>query len=302
MENNCFVCSKTPAKTIIAKEVTVYCCTNCGTQWQWPLKEEKEYEDIYTEKYYKEIWGWRKEKDRQIGKSKFATSKNFIKHLHNHKKGGKVLDIGCGLGYLLSFLQQDNYEYDVYGVELSGFARNISEERMGKGRVFENLEELKKKRMQFDAILLFDSMEHIPNQDKLLKDIDVLLAPKGKVLVIMPAADSFAAKIMGKQWIEYKKDHVLFYTKKALKQQLEKYNFRIKYMRSCWKTVTLVYLASYLSVFRIPIMSTILEATIKLFPEFIQNIPISIPIGQMMVVFERKEYKNNNYCGQVFLS
>ncbi len=289
MENHCFVCNKAAARIIPAKEATMYCCNNCGAQWQWPLKQEKEYEDLYTEKYYKEIWGWNQAKDAQVGKSKAATTKKFIKLLHNHKKGGKILDIGCGLGYLPSFLQQDNYGYDVFGIELSTFARKISEERVGKGRIFESVEQLKKKRMQFDAILLFDSMEHIPDQDKLLKDINDLLAPNGKVFVIMPAADSFAAKIMGKYWIEYKKDHVLFYTKKAVKQQLEKHNFRVKYMRSCWKTVTLAYLASYLSVFRIPLISPILEGTIKILPEIMQNIPISLPIGQIMVVFERSE-------------
>lgn len=288
MENKCFVCNKIPTKTIHTKEAAMYVCSNCRAQWQWPLEEEKSYSYLYSEKYYKEIWGWNETTDVQVGRSKQATTRNFIKFLHNHKKGGKVLDIGCGLGYLLSFLQQDNYGYEVYGVELSEFARKISEERVGRGRIFESLEHIKKRRMQFDAILLFDSMEHIPDQDKLLKDIDALLAPNGKVFVIMPAADSWTATIMGKHWIEYKKDHVLFYTKKGLKQQLEKYNFKIKDMHTCWKTVTLVYLASYLSVFRIPIISSLLTKIISFAPEFVQNISLSLPIGQMIVVFEKK--------------
>lgn len=288
MTNKCFVCNQSPTKTICA-ETTMYSCSKCGAQWQWPLKQEKEYEDLYTEKYYKEIWGYSKGTDMQVGRSKKATTKSFIKLLHTYKRGGSVLDIGCGLGYLLLFLQQDNYGYDVYGVELSKFAQEISEERIGKGKIFTNVKQIKKKKMQFDVILLFDSMEHIPDQDKLLTDIEMLLAPDGNVFVIMPAADSLAAKIMGKYWIEYKKDHVLFYTKRALKQQLEKHHFRIKYIRSCWKTVTLAYLASYLSVFRIPIVSTFLGAIIKIMPEAIQNIPLSFPIGQIMVVFERKK-------------
>ena len=288
MQNTCFVCNQPAAKTIHAKEATMYCCNNCGSQWQWPLQEEKIYEDLYSEKYYKEIWGWSERTDTQVGISKYVTTKKFIKLLHNQKKGGKVLDIGCGLGYLLSFLQQDNYAYEVYGVELSAFARTTSEKRVGKGRIFENIEQIKKKKIQFDAILMFDSMEHIPNQEKLLKDIDTLLIPNGKVFVIMPAADSFAARIMGKYWIEYKKDHVLFYTKKGLEKQLEKYHFQIKYQKTTWKKVTLAYLASYLSVFRIFGISKILEKIVHILPQPIKNIPVSFPIGQMMVVFEKK--------------
>lgn len=293
-ENACFVCNEIPKKTISAKEVNIHYCKRCKSQWQWPLKEEKEYEKFYTEKYYREIWGWDEKKDAQVGRSKAATTKNFIQQLHKYKKGGKVLDIGCGLGYLLSFLQQDNYGYDVYGLELSSFARKISEERVGKGRIFESIELIKKKEIKFDAILLFDSMEHIPDQKKLLADINDILAPEGKVFVIMPTADSYAAKIMGKYWIEYKKDHIIFYTKKSLREQLEKHKFKIKYMGSCWKTVTLGYLASYLSVFRIPIVSLLLTKIISVNLEFVQNIPVSLPIGQMMIVFEKNRIAHMN--------
>lgn len=286
-KNICFVCNNPPIKTIHAKEVTMYCCANCGAQWQWPLKEEKDYEHLYSDNYYRKIWGWSEATDAQVGKSKYATSKNFIKLLHSYKKGGKVLDIGCGLGYLLSFLQQDNYGYDVYGLELSSFAKEISEKRIEKGKIFQTLEKIKKKQLQFDAILLFDSMEHIPDQDKLFHDLDVLLASDGKVFVIMPDASSFTAQLMGKYWIEYKKDHVLFYTKMALQQQLKKKGYQLLLCCSTWKTVTLSYLISYLSVFRIPFLSSFFEVVGKILPDYLLNLPVSFPIGQMTVVFEK---------------
>ncbi len=287
-ENTCFVCGTALTKTIHAKEVTMHCCSNCGAQWQWPLQEEKTYEHLYSDAYYKKIWGWSEATDTHVGKSKYFTSKKFIKLLHSYKKGGKVLDIGCGLGYLLSFLQQDNYGYDVYGLELSHFAKTISEKRIGKGKIFKTVEELKKKKLRFDAILFFDSMEHIPDQDKLFDDLDMLLAPFGKVFVIMPDASSFSAKVMGKHWIEYKKDHVLFYGKKALRIQLEKKGYTMLECYSSWKTVTLYYLIHYLSVFRIPVISSFFERLEKILPSFVLNISLSFPIGQMTCVFERR--------------
>lgn len=287
-QNLCFVCHSLPTKTIHAKEVLMYGCGNCEAQWQWPLEEEENYEPLYSDAYYKKIWGWSEATDAQVGKSKYLSSKKFIKLLHSYKKGGNVLDIGCGLGYLLSFLQQDNYGYDVYGVELSSFAQHISEKRIGKGKIFKTVEEVKKKHMRFDAILLFDSMEHIPDQDILFHDLDALLAPSGTVFVIMPDISSSTAKLMGKHWIEYKKDHVVFYGKQTLKMQLEKKGYRILHCRSSWKTVTLSYLICYLSVFRIPFVSYFFSMIGKILPDFLLNIPLSFPIGQMTVVFEKK--------------
>ena len=205
-----------------------------------------------------------------------------------YKKGGTVLEVGCGLGYLLALLQQDSFCYDVYGIEVSSFAQRISEERVGKGKIFSSFDALKMKNIRFDSIIFFDSLEHIADQDLLFKNLDTVLAQDGLVFVIMPDASSFVARIFGRNWLEYKEDHVLFYTKKSFAQQLEQKGYRLLLCRSIWKTVTLYYLISYLSVFRIPVVSSFFEFLERLLPDFSLNFPLSLPIGQMVAVFERK--------------
>ncbi len=288
MINSCFVCNTKKFETITAKEATMHQCKNCGSMWQFDLKQEESYKAIYNEHYYKKIWGWRKETDHLVAQSKYHVSKKFIHLLQQYKQDGTVLEVGCGLGYLLSLLQRDAFCYDVYGIEISDFAKGISEQRIGEGRIFSSLADLKKKQLKFDALLLFDSMEHIPNQEQLFKDFDTLLADDGIVLVIMPDASSWIARIMGKYWIEYKKDHVLFYNKKSFSQQLEKKGYQLLLCQSTWKTVTLYYLISYLSVFRVSVVSSFLDNIGKLLPSLILNIPISLPIGQMVAVFQKK--------------
>lgn len=287
----CFVCHASSFSSIHAKEVSMFRCSSCGAMWQPSLKDSKAYLSLYSEAYYTEIWGYSSTTDALVGKSKYATSKKMIALLHQYCKGGTVLDVGCGLGYLLSFLQQDSYAYDAYGVELSSFGRDISEKRVGKGRIFSSLDEVKKKQLPFDAILFFDSMEHIPDQEQLFQDVRQLLKPTGVVLVIMPDSSSWTSRLMGKHWIEYKKDHVLFYSKKALRLQLEQKGFRLLFVSSTWKTVTLYYLIHYLSVFRIPIISSVLVSLEKFLPHWVLNILLSFPIGQMIAVFSPKNIK-----------
>ncbi|MBI5003328.1 class I SAM-dependent methyltransferase [Candidatus Woesearchaeota archaeon] len=287
MDDMCFVCS---GKGLLkqTKPIPMYLCMNCGSMWQQKSVPKKTDAEIYSEAYYKKIWGYSKETDALVARSKWYVSKKCIKLLHRYKKGGTVLEVGCGLGYLLALLQQDSFCYDVYGIEVSSFAQRVSEERVGKGTIFSSFDFLKKRNILFDSIIFFDSLEHIADQDTLFRDLDALLKDDGIVLVIMPDASSWVAQLFGKNWLEYKEDHVLFYTKKSFAQQLEQKGYHLLLCRSTWKTVTLYYFISYLSVFRIPVVSSFFEFLERLLPEFILNIPLSLPIGQMVAVFERK--------------
>lgn len=288
MAESCFVCGDSYSSLKNTTPIPMYHCNTCGSMWQQKMPHQKTDDELYSADYYKKIWGYSKETDHLVAKSKWLVSQKFITLLHQYKKGGSVLEIGCGLGYFLSFLQKDSFCYDVHGLEISSFAQQISEDRVGKGRIFSSFQDIKKKNMLFDCLVFFDSMEHIADQNQLFEDIRIVLHEDGIVLVIMPDASSFVARLFGRHWLEYKEDHVLFYTKKSFAQQLDQKGYKLLLCRSTWKTVTLYYLISYLSVFRISLVSSCFEFLKKLLPEFFLNIPLSLPIGQMVAVFERK--------------
>ncbi len=285
-DNQCFVCNGHASfLCTFRRKITMRTCASCGAMWQVPLKTADAYKNIYSKKYYSDNWGYSSSTDSMVLKSKFVMSKKFIALLSYYKKGGRVLDIGAGLGYLLSFLRKEGY--DVYGTEISSFARNVAERRIGKERVFSSLTHFKNKKMKFDSIILFDSMEHIPNQHQLFTNIHMLLADKGIVLVVMPMCHSLTAKIMGRYWLEYKKDHVLFYSENALRKQLATHGFVIDYISSSWKTVTVSYILSYLSFFRLPLIRSLHLDTIV--PRFILDLPISLPLGHMAIIFKKQK-------------
>ncbi len=288
MAESCFVCGDSHPSLKNTKPIPMSRCKICGSMCQQKMPHQKTDDERYSADHYQKIWGYSKETDSLVAKSKWFVSQKFITLLHQYKKGGSVLEVGCGLGYFLSFLQKDSFCYDVYGVEVSSFAQQISEERIGKARIFSSFAAIKKKKMRFDCLVFFDSMEHITDQEQLFMDIDALLKDDGIVLVIMPNASSWVALLFGKNWLEYKEDHVLFYTKKSFALQVEQKGFRLLLCHSTWKTVTLYYFISYLSVFRIPFVSSFFEALGRILPELILNIPISLPIGQMVAVFGRK--------------
>ena len=94
-------------------------CKNCKCIYQDPLIETN-YSDSYWQGGYDRDGKYRdftKERDFKINN----WYGGIIDYLNTDKKNLSVLDIGCGLGYLLSAL---NENYDKYGIESSEFATN----------------------------------------------------------------------------------------------------------------------------------------------------------------------------------
>lgn len=78
-------------------------------------------------------------------------------------KRGKVLDIGCGEGFVINQLHQDGW--DVYGLDFSldGIQRHFPylTEKVTKGDIYKLLEDLILKGDKFDVIICNNVLEHV---------------------------------------------------------------------------------------------------------------------------------------------
>lgn len=106
------------------------------------------------------------------------TKEEFEKNARNYdiayskllpqNKETKILDVGCGVGYFLHYLEQKGYT-NYYGIDISPecveFVKNNVTERVEITDVFNFL---KMKNNQFDAIIGNDVIEHIPRDKTLL--------------------------------------------------------------------------------------------------------------------------------------
>jgi cyclopropane fatty-acyl-phospholipid synthase-like methyltransferase len=82
-------------------------------------------------------------------------------------KEANILDVGCGAGHFLYYLEQKGYT-NYYGIDISPeqmeFVKNNITERVEVADVFDFL---KMKSNQFDAIIANDIIEHIPRDQTL---------------------------------------------------------------------------------------------------------------------------------------
>jgi len=104
----------------------------------------------------------------------------ILKIIKNHKKTGKVLDLGCGEGHILNNLEEfDRYGCDITQKPFKYLDKNIKKKvcDLEKDIPYEQL---------FDVIICSETLEHIKNPDNIIEYISKHIKPKGLILITIP--------------------------------------------------------------------------------------------------------------------
>lgn len=110
---------------------------------------------------------------------------------------GKILDIGAGTGDFLR--KAKNSGWETFGVEPDAGARKLAAEKGVELR--ENISSLADH--SFDVITLWHVLEHVPNLDQQLQELDRLLKPDGLLVIAVPNFKSYDAKKYKEHWAAY---------------------------------------------------------------------------------------------------
>jgi len=124
--------------------------------------------------------------------------KNKLGLIKSLKKDAKnILDIGAGTGDFLSFIQSESMS--VTGIEPNPKARELAK---NKGFFLE--EDIKNvKGKLFDVITMWHVLEHIPNLEETIIDLESLLKPNGVLIVAVPNFYSFDAAYYKSLWAAF---------------------------------------------------------------------------------------------------
>ena len=135
----------------------------------------------------------------------------------------KVLDVGCGPGYFLSYLKDLKITYK--GLELADFLVAICKKRgLNVEKAF--LEE--EKRSAWNVITLFDVLEHLTDPIDFFKQLNHTTSLGGFVLAYTPNIHSVAFHLMGaKQNTFAPYQHLCFFDPASLEFLAQKTGFKI---------------------------------------------------------------------------
>ncbi|WP_290789195.1 class I SAM-dependent methyltransferase [Altibacter sp.] len=143
---------------------------------------------------------------------KYSLSKKLRLITGLNKGAGTLLDIGAGTGDFLKLAQ--DYSWMVSGVEVNKSARSLSEK---KGIVLaETLKSVSGQ--QFDVVTLWHVLEHLPNLERTLTELEALVKPGGVLIIAVPNFKSFDASYYKEYWAAYDTPrHLWHFSRKAMR-------------------------------------------------------------------------------------
>lgn len=148
----------------------------------------------------------------------------LINKIHGLKNVKKVLDLGCGAGFLLSAI---NNKFERNGIEINESAINKAKKYAKIFRRDLNLRniELEKK---FDLIICYHVIEHLKNPKNLMKNIIKYLKRDKYLIIGTPDFDSAMARLFGDKFrLLHDKTHISLFSVDSLTRFLRDNGFSI---------------------------------------------------------------------------
>lgn len=176
----CRICGNTDLKYYYSQgnknQFKYYKCSNCCLV-NLNLEELK-----HTDNQNKYSLNYKEPFDKKKNKGNYNTFLFIKKHLKKTK--GNFLDIGCGNGSLLNFLKEDGW--NVRGLELTPYLAEKVKETLAIDVDVVNFMEFDEFDNQYDALSLRHVIEHLPDSNLAMANLNKLLKPGGYAILEFP--------------------------------------------------------------------------------------------------------------------
>lgn len=225
----CFNCSSTDTKAYkkIGTHVISFCnqCHLLFTSTISAASDAAVNQEWYSENYISEYI--KREDDL---KKRF---RDKVVEIELVKKGGSLLDLGCGIGlFLESFIESARFTWRLYGVDINDKLVQKAKIRIGRkvSKIYlGRLSTLGLKENSLDCVTCFDVLEHDDQLESTLREIKKILKPSGLLLIQSPNHSSVMAQLCGSFWDWWAvPDHIFHFNASSLSTILKSHGFRVR--------------------------------------------------------------------------
>lgn len=226
MNKKCIICQQSNTKTVFTEfGIDILKCKNCGHIFS-SYQADQDYGDYYGDEIEpSDHFWWNKAHEKMYNDfcNKFIANKS-----------GRLLDVGCGLGYFVKKISSFP-NWQVYGYEISEPAVEFARNKLGLKNIYGGkVEKSNFPKKYFDIIILWDVIEHIPNPHPLLSYLGSILKDDGLLFMHTPNIKVQLPKAKIKKMIKgmragvhylEAKDHINNYSVKTIKKVLRNNGF-----------------------------------------------------------------------------
>ncbi len=188
---NCYNCGSTEIITsFVVNRFRHVRCKNCNMVYVSPRLKSSIVDTLYNEQYYTEFYKIKLIPSIDYRRNVLAVNK-FHQIARYFSQPGRVLDIGSGVGEVLSVFQENNWNST--GIEFNEFAADYSRKEFGLSIMNRNIYDFDSSE-KYDVIMLWGVLEHLSEPLKILKKVRELIMDTGILLLEVPSADSILVR------------------------------------------------------------------------------------------------------------
>jgi len=248
-----------------------------------PIDELK---PLYGREYY-DSWGSTTRDASAAREMKKRTFARWLRTIGRSLDKGKVLDVGCAMGYLLEAAQEQGW--DVYGVELSEYSASLAREKFGD-RIFNgSLEDARLDGSAFDLVTLSDVLEHVPDLVPFLGEIRRILRGDGFLMIVTPDVSSLTAKVMRSRWSHLKPEHLYYFSPSSVKDLLSRCGFSVVLSEGAPKYLNLRYVLNQFRTYEHRLLTPTIKLLDRLLPPSMKDTNVPFYCGEMMVLAAKRD-------------
>jgi 2-polyprenyl-3-methyl-5-hydroxy-6-metoxy-1,4-benzoquinol methylase len=170
-------------------------CSACETAWRSNMYTREEIVAMYRDEPHEEhpFFGYAIDARSLRRVPRFVRFEHALELLETRCGVGRLLDVGCGAGTFLSIAADRGW--DVHGVEPCEPLCEAAEQAVGEGRVTNALfEEAPGFGEGFDAVTMWDVLEHVLDPSDFVERAIALLRPGGLLVICTPDEESLLAR------------------------------------------------------------------------------------------------------------
>jgi 2-polyprenyl-3-methyl-5-hydroxy-6-metoxy-1,4-benzoquinol methylase len=187
----------------------IWRCADCGFGFSDPRPTDSQLRELYSQM---DVAAYESETPGRV-----RTARRHHKILQRYaKRPGRILDIGCASGRFLAECAAAGWT--VAGLEPS---QSLVEEARrllpATAQILPiTLQEADFPESAFDAVTMWDVLEHVPDPGEFLRKAVSLLRPGGVLLANVPNLDSWQARVMLKRWPLLLPEHLNYFNRESL--------------------------------------------------------------------------------------
>lgn len=261
-------------------------CKKCRVQFLSPFPNPETLNPIYGSDYF--LGSHDLDSITRIWALKRKTADLYLEQFQSMGglQNGDLLEIGCGTGDFL--VESQSKGYNVSGIEISHHAVAMANKKLNFNKVQQGtLEQIEFPSNSFDVIAFFDVIEHINSPTGFIAQAYKLLRPGGKIFLVTPSLDSWSARLLGIHWMEYKLEHLWYFSNKAISILLENTGFKNVHILPNPKILDLDYINMHFQRYYVPFFSPLVKVIRTIVPDSLALHPIRLIASGMAVIAEK---------------